>query len=140
MTNAYLRSATNAPTASAIAKSSNIDGERVGILASTVTDALEELFAGFGSEVAALMVAVFVTVVPPWAPLCSVSLKAAVAPFTNVPIVQVMVPVPFGAGVEQLNAGPLVCVSEANVVFAGIASVSDTVSASVGPLFATEIV
>jgi hypothetical protein len=86
------------------------------------------------------MVAVFVTVLPAGAPLCSVSVKAAVAPFTNVPMVQVIVPVPFGAGVVQLNAGPLVCVSDANVVFAGMTSVSETVSASVGPLFTTEIV
>ena len=45
-------------------KNISIAGERAGICASTVTDALPLLFAGFGSGVVAAAVAVLVTVVP----------------------------------------------------------------------------
>jgi hypothetical protein len=59
--------------------------------------------------------------------------NVAVAPVTSVAMVHVIVP-------TQLNVGPLVCVAETNVVFAGTVSVSVTLTASDGPLFATVIV
>jgi len=83
-------------------------------------------------------VAVFV-MVPAGAPLFTFTAieKVALAPLTRVPMVQVVVPVPPPGGVEHENAGPAVCVSETNVVFAGTASDIETVSASDGPLFVT---
>ena len=61
-------------------------------------------------------------------------MNAAVAPLTNDAMVQVIVPVPFAGGVAQLNAGPLVCESDAKVVFGGNTSVREVLAASLGPL------
>jgi len=58
-------------------------------------------------------------------------------PAGNDPIEQVMVPVPPTAGVVHEKVDPVVCDSETNVVFAGIAWVSKTVDAADGPLFVT---
>lgn len=99
----------------------------------TGVTAVELLFAGFGSAVAALTVAVFVTVSP--APVFTVSVNAAAAPFNRLAPVHVTVVVPV-----QLNGGPDVCVIDTNVVFAGKVSVSVTFVASDGPLFVTVIV
>src|SRR5205814_1610558 len=66
--------------------------------------------------------------------------NVAVAPLVSSPRLQVVVPVPPPGGVEQVNAGPAVCDSETNVVFAGTASLSATVKASDGPLLVTLIV
>src|SRR3954451_4785322 len=51
-----------------------------------------------------------------------------------------MVPVPPAAGVLHENGVPVVCDSETNVVFAGTASVSETLDAADGPLFVSVIV
>jgi len=135
-----LRSATHAAIPSDMASSSSIEAESAGIAANTVTEALDELFAGFGSLVVAVIVAVFVTVVPAVAPLCRTRLNEAVAPLPNVPMVQLIVPVPLAGGVVQLNVGPVVWFNEAKVMFGGITSVSETLTASLGPLFATLMV
>jgi hypothetical protein len=52
----------------------------------------------------------------------------------------VIVPVAPTGGVVHAKAGPPVCDSETNMVFAGTASVSDTVCASEGPLLVTTTV
>ena len=66
-------------------------------------------------------------------------LKLALAPAANVAMVHSTVPVSPGAGLAQAKAGPAVCVIETNVVFAGVASLSETFWASLGPAFATSI-
>ena len=99
-------------------------------------DAVAVLFAGFGSVVVELTVAVFavepLTVITIW--------NVADAPAERVPIEQVTVPCAPGAGLMQLNVGPAVCDSETNVLPAGSGSVIVTFSASLGPRFVTMIV
>lgn len=68
------------------------------------------------------------------------TLNVALCPAVSVPIVQVNVPVAPGASGVQVNVGPLVCVTLANVAFAGTVSVIVTVDAVDGPLFVTVIV
>ncbi len=62
------------------------------------------------------------------------------APAARVAAVAVNVPVPPTAGVVSVNAGPLVCIAETKVVFAGTKSDSDTLCASLAPLLDTVIV
>ena len=50
-------------------------------------------------------------------------------------LVQLIVPVVPTSGVLQVKVGPPVCVSETKVVFAGIASTSETLFAPDVPLF-----
>ena len=99
--------------------------------AMTAVVTVAELFPGHGSKVSLAAVAVLLSVVPfgVLAFTLTTSLKVAVAPASNLEIVQVTVPVPPTAGAEQLKAGPLVCVNERNVVLAGVASVNDTLTA-----------
>jgi hypothetical protein len=106
-------------------------------LALTVDAAVDELFAGFGSALPLVTVAVFEIVEPEAAAAVTfaTSVKVALAPLTSVAIVQVTVVVPL-----QVNAGPLFCVTLTNVVPGGRVSVSDTFDASEGPLFVTAIV
>src|SRR5262245_44078173 len=62
-------------------------------------------------------------------------LKLLDAPLATVAITQSVDPVvPAESGV-QMNVGPLVCVSETNVVFVGSASENESDVASLGPLF-----
>jgi hypothetical protein len=101
----------------------------------TVVFAVELLFAAFTSFAAATL-AVFETTVAAAGPL-TFSVK------TSVPIgiesrVQVTVPVPLTAGVVQLQ--PAAGTSDANVVPAGMTSVSETFSAGFGPPLVTLIV
>lgn len=114
-----------------------IERSAVGVID---VEAVLLLLAGFGSDVEAEIVAVLDTVPPAAAVSCTTSVKFAVAPLTNEPMVQVTVPAAPAAGVVQLNEGPLFCVIDANVVLGGSTSVSETVAASVGPLLATAIV
>src|SRR5688572_8171983 len=101
----------------------------------TAVCAVAELLSGHGSKVSLVAVAVLRSVVPSGVlgSTLTTSLKVAVAPAPNVEIVQLTVPVPPTAGVEQLKAGPLVCANETNVVLAGIASVNATLTAPLGP-------
>jgi hypothetical protein len=105
----------------------------------TVVDALEELFPVTGSVVVLVMFAVFVIIVPPGVAMLTVStmLKVAEAPEASVVIEQLTEPVPPTAGFVQVNNGPTVCASETNVVFDGVASVRETLCASLGPLLVT---
>src|SRR5260221_201116 len=116
MTNHYLRNATNAPIASAIAKSSSIAAESAGICASTVTDAVELLFAGLLSVVVVVTFAVLLSVVPfgVAAFTFATSVKVAEAPLISDAIEHVVV-----APVVQMKVGPVVWFSETNVVLAG---------------------
>src|SRR5438105_89340 len=105
--------------------------ERSAPALTTVVVTVAELFPGTLSVVLLDVVAVLLSVVPfgVLALTLTTSLNVAFAPAPNMEIVQLTVPVPPTAGVEQVKAGPLVCVKERNVVFAGIASVNDAFTA-----------
>jgi len=98
---------------------------------------LEALFAGAGSAVVVLTFAVLVMVPVAVAATLNTKLNVAEAAGASTAIVQVIVPVAPTAGVEQVNAGPLVWFAETNVVLAGTASVSETFAPAEGPLFVT---
>jgi len=97
----------------------------------------EVLLSVCGSRVVLETVTLFVT----WAEVFSVSVNSAVMVAPSTPgkrlLVQVMVPVPPGAGLLQLKRGPLVCVQSAKVLPEGTVSVSVTPAASFGPLLRT---
>jgi hypothetical protein len=95
------------------------------------------LFAGVGSAVVLLTVAVLVTVPVAAVVTLSTIVNVALVAGFSVAIVHVIGPVPPTAGVVQLNVGPLFCVDDANVVFAGSVSFSATAVAPDGPAFAT---
>ena len=98
------------------------------------------MFAAFGSEAAELTLAVFVIVVPTGvaALTCTTRVNVAVADTMSELFVDVTFPVAPTAGVVLIQ--PAGAVNETNVVLAGIASVSETLVASLGPLFVTLIV
>ena len=100
------------------------------------------LLARLGSLVAAVTSAVLTTVVPlgVLGDTRTTTVKFAETPEASVPIVPLIVPVPPAMGLVKMNAGPEVCASEMNVVFAGTTSDSATVWASLGPAFKTVIV
>ena len=115
----------------------------VGPLFTTLRSALvpavvvadEVLFAGFGSLVAEVTLAVLTTLpVGADGERRTTNEKAAVPPVASEGIVQVIVPLAPTAGVVQVKAGPLVCDDDTNVVLAGVVSVNDTVLAALGPL------
>src|SRR6266496_4291643 len=97
------------------------------------------LLPGVGSLVVDDAEAVFVSVVlfTTFAPTFKTSVKVAEEPEASVPIVQFTEPLAPTAGFVQLNAGPVFCASETNVVPAGSVSLSVTLCASLGPLFVT---
>src|SRR5512142_3147792 len=108
--------------------------------ADVVVVAVALLFAAFGSVVVLVSEAVFVivdaagTAAPTW----TTSENDTFAPVRTVGAVQVTAPVPPTGGVVHVNPAP--DVSETNVVFAGMLSVSTTDCASLGPGFVTAIV
>jgi len=108
----------------------------------TVVVASAELFPGTLSVVLLDMVAVLLIVVPlgVFAFTFTTRVKLALALAASVAMVHVTVPVPPGAGLVQEKDGPAVCAIETNVVFAGVASLSETLWASLGPAFATLMV
>src|SRR4051812_48336722 len=86
------------------------------------------LLPGTGSGVELDTPAVLV-IVDPFAALAftfTTIVKVAETPAPSDASVHEAVPVPPTEGVVQLNAGPVFCVSETKVVFAGIESVSTT--------------
>src|SRR5260221_133696 len=91
---------------------------------------------GLVESVGLATVAVFVTLVPAgvleltW----TRTVKVAEAPAARVGAVPLIVPVPPTGGLLNAKAGPLVWLSDTNVVLAGMASVSCTFRASEGPL------
>lgn len=109
---------------------------RSGALATVpLDDAL--LLPGAGSDAAEVTEAVFVIVPVAVGFTLIVMVNAALAPDASDARLQLTVPVPPTTGVVQLNAGPLVCIADTNVVPAGTGSLRDTVAAASGPLFVT---
>src|SRR5437870_1041070 len=100
------------------------------------------LSAPFGSAVAEVTVATLVITDTMGVDALTFTTRenVAVAPDANVAMVAVTVPVPPTAGVVSENAGPAVCIIETNVVFAGIASVNETLDAGSGPALVSVIV
>lgn len=96
------------------------------------------LFALLGSE-SLVTVAVFVSDVTELDAMFTTRVNCAFAAPDMAPIAQLTVPGLPDAGVVQLAAGPLVCVSVLNVVPAGSESFITT-SAGSGPPFVTVIV
>jgi hypothetical protein len=103
----------------------------------TVVMTEDVLFAMFGSAVELVTLAVLVIVAPGAAVIRKPNVKVAVAPAANDPIEQLIVPVAPTAGVMQVNAGPAVCDSEANVVPAGTPSVRTTAFTALAPPLVT---
>ena len=108
----------------------------------TVVVVVAELFPGTLSVVLLDIVAVLLIVVPfgVFAFTFTTRLKLALAPAASVAMVQVTVPVPPKPGLVHEKAGPAVSVIDTKVVFAGVASPSETLRASLGPAFETLIV
>jgi hypothetical protein len=102
----------------------------------TVALAVALLLAGFVSVVLVAAVAVLLIVVPVGTPAFALTtmVNVAEALAAKEATVKEIVPVPPAGGVVAVNVGPEVCVSDTKVVFAGTASVKDTVWASLGPL------
>src|SRR5438132_1155091 len=115
--------------------------ERSAPALTVVVLAVAESFLGKLSVVLLDTVAVLVIVVPlgVFEFTLTTRLKLALSPAANVAMVHVTVPVSPGAGLAQAKAGPAVCVIDTNVVFAGVASLSETFWASLGPAFETSI-
>jgi len=106
----------------------------------TVVVAVALLFAAFGSIVALVTFAVLLIVPDAEAFTATCRVNVAAAPLMNVRMLQLTVPVAPTAGEVHVNAGPLVCDSDTNVVFVGMTSLSATFCASADPLFMTVIV
>ena len=108
----------------------------------TVVFAVEELLFVFVSAVSLETVAVFEIVKPVAVEqlVLTVIVNPADAPDERVVIVHRTVPLAPASGLVQLKPGPLVCISETNVVPAGRVSVSTTFEASAAPLFKSVMV
>lgn len=102
----------------------------------TTVDTVDWLLLEFGSVVVVETFAVFpMNVIPPPEGRWMTMVKTAVADGASEAMLHVVMPVtPF---VLQVNAGPLFCVAETNVVFGGFPSVMTTFAAVDGPLFVT---
>lgn len=98
------------------------------------------LLPGFVSVLVAVTLAVFPIAAPAAPGLTWTVIEKVADVRPSDAIVQVTVPVPPGGGLVHAKAGPVDCDSETNVVFAGTASVSETLAAFDGPLFVTTIV
>src|SRR5205823_3546612 len=98
------------------------------------------LLTAFGSVLDAVMLAVFVMAAPTAPGLMWTVIENVAEVRASDAIVQVTMPLPPTAGVVQEKIGPVDCDAETNVVFAGTASVSETLAAFDGPLFVTVIV
>ena len=103
------------------------------------TPAEAESLAELGSD-ADETAAVLVIVVPAPPVTFTTRLNCAEALEFMLARVQLMAPVLPALGAEQVNEGPLFCVSDANVVFDGRVSVHAAFCAAEGPLFVTVMV
>jgi hypothetical protein len=105
----------------------------------TFTVTVPELFARFGSSVVEVIAAVLVIVEPSGAldNTCRTRVNVADAPAGSTVRLQATVPVVPLVGSVHANPGPAVCDREIKIVFVGVTSVSETFSASLGPLFVT---
>jgi hypothetical protein len=104
----------------------------------TVVVVVSELFDAVGSDVALVTVAVFVMTAPSGVPpptATTIVNTCGPASDASVALVNVTVPVPPGAGAAVDH--PAGALAETNVVFAGVASETDTLAASPGPPFVT---
>src|ERR1043165_6341719 len=101
----------------------------------TIVFTFEELLPGVESGVVDVTVAVLLSVLAFGAvsATCAVMLNVAVADGASAATLQEIV-----WPVVQVNAGPVVCDSETNVVFGGSVSVQLTFDAVAGPLFVTD--
>jgi hypothetical protein len=106
----------------------------------SVVVAVELLLLALGSGDVVVTLAVLLIVPVALELIWTVTENVAEAPLISVASMQVIVPVPPAEGVVQENAGPVVCDSETNVVFAGSTSARVTEVASDGPLFVTAMV
>src|SRR5687768_2003182 len=101
----------------------------------TVVVEVPVLLAGLGSVVALAPTALLVIVVP--AAVLELTfttiVNVAVSPGSTVPFENTTFPVPPTGGALMLQPLPVVTIADTNVVFAGTASVTDTVCASLGP-------
>src|SRR2546423_1145685 len=109
---------------------------------STLVVAVALLLSRFLSLVSLDTLAVLLITVPAGVSALTFTtrMNVALAPLANVSRLAVTVPVSPAAGVVRVNAGPLSWVKDANVVFAGMASVIVTLRASLGPAFAAPMV
>src|ERR1044071_9956509 len=110
--------------------------------ACTVVIAVPVLFAGVGSVVvlaatAELLITVAAAV---FEFTLTTIVNTAVSPVTTVAFENTTFPVPPTAGALVVQPVPVVTAADTNVQFAGTASVTVTVCASLGPLFAKLIV
>src|SRR2546428_4273546 len=103
----------------------------------TVVVAVALLFAGTGSTVVDVTLAVLEMVPVAAALTFTTSVNVADAPAANVAMFAVAVPVPPTAGVVSVKAGPEVSIMETNAGATGSASVGGTVWGSLGPPFFT---
>src|ERR1044072_168624 len=99
--------------------------------AMTAVVVVEVAFSGVGSLVSAVAVAVLVIVVPPATVpgTLTTMVKTAVSPEGTEALVNTTLPVPPTEGAAVPQPLPVVTVAETNVVFAGTASVSETLTA-----------
>lgn len=93
------------------------------------------LFDGSGSMVVEVAEAMFVIASVSTGLILTTIVNEAEEPAVRVVIEQVKLPVVPTGGVIQVNAGPVSCDAETNVVFAGVGSDNMTLCASEGPLF-----
>ena len=107
--------------------------------AATVVVAVALLLVVLASASVVDVVAVLLMIVPLGVPAvtCTTTWKVAAVAALRSAFVQLIVPVAPTRGVLQAKVGPPVCISETNVVFAGIASVNATLCAPAVPLFWT---
>src|SRR5215813_10360244 len=99
--------------------------------------AVPVLFPGVGSVVAVAAVALLVMVVPlaVFGLMLTTIVNVAASSASDVALEKTTLPVPPTAGAVVDHPAPTVTLAETNVEFAGTASVTVTVCASLGPLF-----
>src|SRR5262245_55847573 len=108
----------------------------------TVVGAVAVLLSGLGSAVSLATAAVLLSTVPAGRPgsTRTTSRKVATAPAGSVAITAAPMPVPPTSGLVTVNGGPDVCAAATKVVLGGMASVTSTFWASLGPLLVTLMV
>jgi hypothetical protein len=112
--------------------------DRSAVASTIEVTAVELLLAGFGSADDVVTVAVLLLgPIGAATATCTTMENVADVPAVSVAIEQETAPVPPTEGFVQMNAGPVNCDSETNVVFGGSVSAIVTLAASDGPLFVT---
>ena len=111
--------------------------ERSASAAAIWVIAVELLLAEFGSDVDVTVAVLLLGPIGAASAICTVIVNVAVVPAVSAAIEQETVPVPPTEGLLQMNAGPVGCASETNVVLGGRVSAIVTLAASEGPLLVT---